>query len=732
MVSESQVHRHFQQYWRMLGKLLPQVRSLLVFSGDGHFIWFSGDELPQMMDRIGVEIDKLRQQVAEGGKPRLSVHVEPDRMLDLLALGSDEYGSLMLVFGYDVDTPCLLDYERELLDLANEGLLREHALVQQLIEKEQELNQIADELGNRYEELNLIYTAHDPGLNPIHGRELLHKIVSNAASFLDVDIAVILVPGKEFRIVHQNHGVTDLQGRKLMQLLDRELFRQLQAVHDSLVINNRNDAIKLGLITDFPHKLVASPLVDLDQEVVGLIAIINRPRHPDFTNSDRSLLEVLANKASSVLHYNFDPLTGLENSHSFELIVGETLKQTWKTGRQHAIVNIDIDRMAVINDMGGLEAGDRLLRTLARVLRNSLRAEDSIARLGSDKFGILIRNSSLDQARKRVEKIARAASEIEVVLQDEVHEISISAGIAPVTSDIPNVSSVLGNAETARQAAKEKGRGQIQVFELDDKDLLRRKEQIHWVSRIQAALREDRFELFAQRIQPIRPDDDSRHYEILVRMRDEKGERVAPGLFLPAAENFFLMPRLDRWVIEKALSLLAEHDRCGPDACGISINLSGQSMTDPELAQHVRERIRHYGIDPRRLCFEVTETAAIANIETAQVFIRRIRELGCLFSLDDFGTGQSSFAYLKNLEVDFLKIDGAFVHNLPGDRIALSMVTAIHHVARAMDLRTIAEYVENQDILDCLGDIGVDYAQGYGVHKPEPFTELLQSPCCSQ
>jgi len=722
---------HFESYWQLLHYLLPATRSLMIFSGDGHFIWFSDDGLPKMMERVSLEVAGLHRQIAEGGEARSSCYLGQGLLVELIALDDGQGQQLTLALMCHVDQPCLPDQEQEALELINRSLLREQALIQQLVDKELELNEIADELVHRYEELNLIYASYDPAHNPTHGRELLQKIVANATSFLDVDIALILMPEKDFTIVHQNHGVTDLRSRKLLKLLGGDLYGLLQQRRQSLVINGSHDASKLGLSGDFQHKMILSPLVNFENEVIGLIATINRPRHPDFTNSDRNLLEVLANKAASVMLYNFDPLTGLENSHSFELIVCETLKQTWKTAQQHAIVNIDIDRMAVINDIGGLDVGDRVIKAVATIVKNQLRAQDTVARLGGDKFGILLRNCPLDQAREVVDKIAQAVHEIDLNLGREVHEVSISAGIAPITADLQNVSSVLSNAESARLTAKEHGRGQIQVFELDDKDLLRRKEQIKWVSRTQAALREDRFELFAQRIQRIGETGPSQHYEILLRMRDEDGQLAPPGLFLPAAENFFLMPRLDRWVIDKALALLEEHHRAGQSGCELSINLSGQSMTDPKLADDIAERIRHYGVEPTRLCFEVTETAAIANIEEAQLFIRRIRELGCRFSLDDFGTGQSSFAYLKNLDVDYLKIDGSFVRNISDDAISLSMVSAIHHVARAMDLQTIAEYVENDEILHCLQEIGIEYAQGYGIHAPQPFIELLGHCCCT-
>lgn len=327
-----------------------------------------------------------------------------------------------------------------------------------------------------------------------------------------------------------------------------------------------------------------------------------------------------------------------------------------------------------------------------------------------------------------MQKISQAVTDIDMEWKHTEQEISISIGLAPITADIQNVTSIFGNVESARIAAKERGRNQIQVFKLDDSDLLRRREQITWVSKTQSALRNNQLVVYAQRIQPIIPNQQLPHFEILIRMLDEEGKIIAPGYFLPAAEAFYLMPKLDRWVIQHTFELLsAQQQQNSQPSCEVSINLSGQSLTDSALFGFITGLFNRFSIDPKLICFEVTETAAVANLEEAQAFIKQLRSLGCSFSLDDFGSGLSSFAYLKSLEVDYLKIDGMFVKNITEDPVSLSMVSAINQVGHSMQLKTIAEYVENESILQCLKDLGVDYAQGYLINKPQPFAEQLEN-----
>ena len=325
-----------------------------------------------------------------------------------------------------------------------------------------------------------------------------------------------------------------------------------------------------------------------------------------------------------------------------------------------------------------------------------------------------------------MKKVSHAISSLDMEWQGKRHEVSISIGIAPVSIQMHSVSSLLDAAETARNLSKQRGRNNIHVLELEDSGLMMRKEQIRWVGRIQDALRDDRFRLYAQLIEPMKSDASRRHYEILLRLEEEDGSIVGPVEFLAAAESFYLMSSIDLWVINQAFCELSEMHRAPCKArCQLSINLSGQSLNDPyALASYIENKLEEYQLDGHDICFEITESAAIANLDEAAVFIEQIREFGCKFSLDDFGTGLSSFSYLKNLNVDYLKIDGSFVRDILNDPVSESMVAAINQVGQAMNLETIAEYVEDDEIKRKLAIIGVDYGQGYGIGKPALFTQI--------
>ena len=719
----------FHNYWKLLNVLAPWFDMVIVFNESGHFIWQSNRQLHPQMDRISVLVKNFQQQSRAIDLPRSVQKLNDIEVLELnnLSEPSIECALTIALISKEYKTVQNLSPENEKsLQLLNQTLLTEYALIQKIIEKEQELVSMADELTHRYEELNLIYSSDDNVQNLTHGRDLLNQIIINASNYLDVDLATIILPDKNVTLHHGRQAYSARCYTNTLDYLRNEVYLQLKIQKRSFVINHFDDANSLNVFLELPHKTVVSPLLNVDNEVIGLMAIINQNNRIDFTNSDRNLLEVLANKASNIVSRNFDPLTGLENSHSFELIVKDTLKQSWQNDNHHAVANIDIDRMAVINDISGLEAGDLLIKKVSRTLTKMIRSYDTAARLGGDKFAVLLKNCDLEKAHEIMKKVAEVISQIELEWNGTVHEVSVSIGLAPITADLANVSSVLSNAESARLAAKERGRNQIQVFKLNDSDLLRRKDQIQWVSRTQSALRENRFQLFAQLICPISASSELPHFEILIRMLDDDNHPIEPVHFLAAAENFFLMPKIDRWVITNTFHYLKKlHDEYGTHVCQVSINLSGQSLTDKNLARFITDLLEEYQLDPQIICFEVTESAAVANLADAQYFINEIRARGCKFSLDDFGTGQSSFSYLKNLPVDYLKIDGSFVKSIVEDSVSLSMVSAINQVGHAMNLKTVAEFVENDNILERLREVGIDYAQGYAIDEPQPFSDIL-------
>jgi diguanylate cyclase (GGDEF)-like protein len=383
---------------------------------------------------------------------------------------------------------------------------------------------------------------------------------------------------------------------------------------------------------------------------------------------------------------------------------------------------MDLDQFKVVNDTCGHAAGDELLRQLGTLLLSRLRGSDALARLGGDEFGVLLTGCPLDQGQRLAEELRAAVREFRFVWAEKTFEVGVSIGAVGVTAASGSVSAVLSAADVACYAAKDLGRNRIHVYQESDLELARRRGEMQYVHRITKALAEDRLVLFAQDIVPVTPIPGApQSMEVLVRMRDDGGALVPPNTFLPAAERYNLMPSIDRWVARTSFAWLAT--RPDPAAFRLSINLSGTTLSDDAFLDFVRELFGTHAVPPAAICFEITETAAIANLATASRFIRELRQLGCLFALDDFGSGLSSFGYLKNLPVDFLKIDGSFVRDLLANPIDRAMVRAINEVGHAMGIRTIAEFVERPETLHVLAALGVDYAQGWAVGRPRPLAE---------
>jgi len=420
-----------------------------------------------------------------------------------------------------------------------------------------------------------------------------------------------------------------------------------------------------------------------------------------------------------------DVLTDLANRREFELRLRRVLSTAQSDNSEHALCYLDLDQFKVINDTSGHVAGDELLRQLGRILRTHVRKRDTLARLGGDEFGVLMEHCTLEHAGRGAEALRKAVGLFRFTWDGREFQVTTSVGVVPISEHSESAASILSAADSACYAAKEDGGDRVHTFREGDADLERRHGEMQWVPRINRALEEDRFELFAQPIVPVNSEKkEGDHYEILLRMRDENGQLVAPGRFLPAAERFNLSTRIDRWVIDAAFRWLSEHPEKLRRLSMCSINLSGLSLGNEEFMGAIVRRLDEGTLPPDAICFEITETAAIANLASATNFIHSLREKGCRFSLDDFGTGLSSFAYLKNLPVDFLKIDGAFVKSISYDAIDLAMVRSINDIGHTMGKQTIAEFVEDELILERLREIGVDYAQGYGIGRPGPIDQM--------
>ena len=419
-----------------------------------------------------------------------------------------------------------------------------------------------------------------------------------------------------------------------------------------------------------------------------------------------------------------DALTGLFNRHEFERRIKRLISTTQSSKGEHALCFMDLDQFRVVNDTCGHIAGDELLRQLGHVLQDAMRSSDILARLGGDEFGILMENCTEIQARRVVTELQNAIQDFRFFWHRNSFSIGASIGLVAISETTSSLTELLKQADAACYMAKDLGRNRVHVYQPEDTQIAQRHGEMQWVTRINHALEENRFTLYAQNIVPLNKSTDKK-YELLLRMVDENGIIISPGAFIRAAEQYDLMHKLDTWVVENALAKMAAHPAFVDQIQFISINLSGQSITSDNFLSSVITQIKELGIDANKICFEVTETAAISNLRAASNFIASLRELGCHFALDDFGSGLSSFGYLKNLPVDYLKIDGMFVKDIVEDPIDYAMVRSINNIGHVMGMKTIAEFVESHEIKGRLEKIGVDYAQGYALGRPQAFDDIV-------
>lgn len=475
--------------------------------------------------------------------------------------------------------------------------------------------------------------------------------------------------------------------------------RSIKSVRPTLLI--RRDGNELYI------ESTASPIRDGNGDVTGGVLVFH-----DVSES-RELNRRLS------YHASHDILTGLVNRREFENRLERALKSAKARETSYALIYLDLDQFKIVNDSCGHSAGDTLLSQLGALLKSKIRWRDSLARLGGDEFGVLLESCTLDEAMVTAEELRESVSNYKFVWDDRSFRLGVSIGVVPITADNDDVAALLSAADSACAAAKEAGRNRIHSYEENDIDLMRRRREMQWAARLNNALDENRFEIFRQTIQPLQETNQGEHYELLLRMRDENNALVSPELFIAAAERYGITPNIDRWVITNAFRwLVSEADeRERLELC--SINLSGQSLTDEKFLPFVIDQFQTSGLDATKICFEITETAAIASYSQANRFINALKELGCRFALDDFGTGLSSFGYLKHFPVDFLKIDGSFVKEMLHDPIDREMVRSINEIGHLTGKKTIAEFAENQEIITMLRGMGIDYAQGYGVSEPK-------------
>ena len=465
----------------------------------------------------------------------------------------------------------------------------------------------------------------------------------------------------------------------------------------------------------------AAPIRDRDGAILGAVVVFH----------DVTEIQSMARRMAFLASH--DPLTGLLNRREFETRLNQVLESAQAGQREHALLYLDLDQFKIVNDTCGHIAGDELLKQLANHMQKEIRASDVLARLGGDEFGVVLEDCSVDKAKQIAELLRQSVKDFRFLWESRTFEIGVSIGLVPISRDSGGITEVLSAADSACYVAKDHGRNRIHIYQPGDRAMAQRRGEMQWVHRLRQGLENNSFDLYCQAIVPLSEEasPSARFYEILVRVQDE--DLVLPAAFIPAAERYHLMPSIDRWVIRTVFSMLEEHQARsgGGEAAGsarFAINLSGQSLGDEKFLEFVMQQFAQHRISPASICFEITETAAIANLARARDFIARFKSMGCQFALDDFGSGLSSFGYLKSLSVDYLKIAGDFIEGMVEDPVDHAMVEAINQIGHVMGLTTIAESVENAPILNSIREMGVDYAQGLGIDTPKPLHQVLQLP----
>jgi diguanylate cyclase (GGDEF)-like protein len=556
--------------------------------------------------------------------------------------------------------------------------------------------------------------------------------------------------GPEEMTLHNEQGnltaiSVPLQEQVVQLLIDEDTERATRMLFDQAI--PAQDRVLLGLSQMLEYQQVAARrAMDESREAyretvvfigillaiaiaVGIIVAFFVMRRTSQTEDVLFKQIIQERKLQKQLSYqaSHDALTGLINRFEFENHLKRALESAVTGDATHAMLYIDLDQFKIVNDTCGHVAGDELLRQLSTVLQQKIRSGDILVRLGGDEFGVLLEHCTPEHTISVANALLNTVREFHFVWEDKSFVIGASIGVVMVDKDSESIDGIMSAADAACYSAKDAGRNRIHVFGKNDTMIVDRYGEMQWVTRINDALENNRFQLFCQKIIPVGNTSASPLglIEILVRMKDETGKLIPPGAFIPSAERYNLMTSLDRWVVRTTFDWLARNPHITDQLDKCSINLSGQSISDVQFLDYLLDLLSVSAVPAEKICFEITETAAITNLSEATEFISQLKRIGCSFALDDFGSGLSSFAYLKNLPVDYLKIDGSFVKDIVDDPIDEAMVRSINEIGHVMGKETIAEFVENDLILERLHKIGVDYAQGFGIDKPKPLDDLV-------
>jgi diguanylate cyclase (GGDEF)-like protein len=709
----------FEPYVQLIRSLLPRVSSVALFDTQGDLRWSSETTTgPDLINIVDDALTTARTSPDSPGQLRMLAGNIPVNVCWL----RDDANQLLAV----LTVLCRSQTEQEvdarsfsfayaLLRPAIECLRRD-LMARVAIEQ---LNRTVTALDKDLELLLADGTADQP--TTADGADDLKGILQQAFDHLHCATVALIVPDKSIALVRSQNTArpADMQ---LVARAHRQLLSMAQMRREPVIINKLAPNSTLGIM---PYRILSCPLRSMSGRTMGVLAMFREDLGDGFVDRDARLGDILARKAVGVIEGSYDAISGLYTRPAFEQRVRGAVAD--KNGSRHwTALYIDVDQLHVINDNFGMHVGDTVLGQLGELVRQRLPRGAFGARISGDRFALLL-PTQLDDAEAFAESLRQGVEKLPNTHGESRLHVSISIGVALLDTAAGELMHSLAAAETSCKAAKDRGRNRVEVYHPNDVSLVRRFADINIAGHLRDAIDAGRFRLDAQLILPFAGAEHARpHYELLIRMIDDDGHTIGPDRFMSAAQRYQLMPAIDRWVLNKAIEMLQPHaDLLAGKALSFAINFSGQSLNDDEFPDFLLQRVSASGLDPELFSFEITENATIANIERAEALIRRLRRLGCAVALDDFGTGLSSLAYLRQLPVTMLKIDGSFVRDVLKDPRAESMVRAISQLARSMSIATVGEYVETEEIRTRIATLGVDYGQGFAIGRPAPLDDLL-------
>lgn len=588
-----------------------------------------------------------------------------------------------------------------------------------------DLHSISEELTDRYEELNLVYdeTFLTNQLGAKNEVSDFQSLAESCIQYLAVDHAVVTFPEKELA-----RSATKCDRSSVAQSIITSAisatYPWVKEHKRELIINECDERPELNSRLDARYCYVASPITSPNGNVIGMVLLINPAGMKTFGNSDKNLCSVIARRAGKLAQTLYDDLTGIYRRSGFEDKIEFTLEKVLPLDEECSLIALNIQRTHVINETHGVAIGDAVICTVSQRIQSLLRHHDIMGRIGGDIFGVIARHCDADQTQILAAKLLSTIIDEPIVIDDV--SIRISAVVSIVTMrPQDSASHLLGCLDSSLEVAAARGGDCVELYTHENLDIVKREEDVHWVGQIQSALIDDRFELYCQGIYGVEQLNAPHHYEVLLRLRDEAGAIVAPAAFLPAAQRYKLMTKIDFWVVENTIKYLASlGDSIEQLNVSWAINLSGQTLSSLDFPAKLTYWLNHYSLPAKYLGFEVTESETIDYIDKAKLCIDQLRAIGCDIYLDDFGTGLSSFSYLQSLDFDYVKIDGCFIKNVENDSVSRSMVAAICMVASEIGLKTVAEFVEDVATVPLLKSLGVTHLQGYGLHQPESINHI--------